>query len=51
MTHKDTGWRPKGRAMQYKGDDVWDHNVAPGEVNDGERDPDFYDDPDDDADE
>jgi hypothetical protein len=40
MPHKDTGWRPNGSAMQYKGDDVWDHAVAPGEVNDGEQDPD-----------
>ncbi|WP_336036920.1 hypothetical protein [Halobacterium yunchengense] len=42
MTHKHSEWEPEGRAMQYKGEEVWDHNVAPGEVNVGEQDPAFY---------
>jgi len=36
MAHKESGWKPKGRAMQYKGEDVTDHAVAPGEINDAE---------------
>ncbi len=39
MAHKDTGWRPNGRAMQYKGEDVTDHAIAPGEINDAEAEP------------
>lgn len=37
MGHKDTGWRPKG-VESYKGHEVWEYNIAPHEVNEGEVD-------------
>lgn len=41
MTHRDSGWQPDADANQYKGENVTDHAVAPGEINDGEREPDI----------
>lgn len=41
MSHEDSGWEPDGRALQYKGDFVKDHGVGPGDINEGEVDPDF----------
>jgi hypothetical protein len=38
MTHKDSGWEPDGRAMQYDGDTVEDHAVGAGQVNVGGQD-------------
>lgn len=38
MTHKDSGWRPKGANEKYNGFEVWDHGVWPNEVNVGEVD-------------
>ncbi|QLG61397.1 hypothetical protein [Halorarum salinum] len=38
MTHKDSGWRPKGATEKYNGFEVWDHGVRPNEINDGEVD-------------
>ncbi|MGB9963470.1 hypothetical protein [Halobacterium sp. CBA1126] len=40
MAHKESGWKPTSDAMQYKGEDVTDHAVAPGEINDGAKEPD-----------
>lgn len=36
MTEKDTGWEPKGTGMEYKGDEVWDHEIGPHQINDGD---------------
>lgn len=41
MSHKDSGWRPKGAMESYKGMEVFDHGVGPHEVNEGEVDGDI----------
>ena len=41
MSHRDSGWRPKGAAQKYNGFEVWDHGVWPNEVNDAEVDGDI----------
>lgn len=41
MTHHDSGWRPTPAMETYDGFDVWDHNVGPHEINDGEVDGDI----------
>lgn len=38
MTKKDLGWRPKGAAETYRGKEVWEYNIAPHELNEGEID-------------
>lgn len=38
MGHKDSGWRPHLGMETYKGYEVWDHEVGPHEINDGECD-------------
>ena len=38
MTHRDSGWRPKGATEKYNGFEVWDHGIWPNEINDGEVD-------------
>lgn len=40
MSHKDSGWRPKGADHEYKGHSVSDHGVFPNEVHTGDVDPD-----------
>lgn len=40
MSHKDSGWRPKGADHEYKGEPVSDHGIFPHEVNSGQPDPD-----------
>ncbi|WP_168219981.1 hypothetical protein [Salarchaeum sp. JOR-1] len=40
MAHDDGGFRADGMMMQYKGEEVWDHEVGPQEINNGEVDPD-----------
>lgn len=44
MAHKDSGWRPKGSGMNYKGHEVWDYSIGPHEINEGEKDPDWKED-------
>ncbi|SFK82614.1 hypothetical protein SAMN04487950_1291 [Halogranum rubrum] len=41
MAHEDTGWRPKGGVEPYRGYDVWEYEIGPHEVNDGEVDGDI----------
>jgi hypothetical protein len=41
MTKKDLGWRPKGAAETYRGKEVWEYNIAPHELNEGEIDGDI----------
>jgi len=41
MTHKETEWRPKGAEDFHNGFPVWDHGIAPHEVNVGEVDGDI----------
>lgn len=36
MTHKDSGWRPHLAMHTYEGLEVWDHNVGPHQINNGE---------------
>lgn len=44
MAHDDGGFRADGMMMHYKGEEVWDHEIGPQEVNNGEVDPeDLYD--------
>jgi len=38
MSHKDSGWRPKGATETFNGFEVWDHGVYPNEINDAEVD-------------
>jgi len=38
MTKKDLGWRPKGAAETYRDKEVWEYNIAPHELNEGEID-------------
>lgn len=42
MVNRDSGWRPKG-AMDAFGDygEIWEYNVGPHELNDGEVDGDI----------
>jgi len=42
MVNRDSGWRPKG-AMDAFGDygEIWEYNVGPHEINDGEVDGDI----------
>jgi len=38
MAHKDSGWRPEG-AMDAFGDyEVWEYNLGPHQINEGEVD-------------
>jgi hypothetical protein len=41
MGHKDTGWRPRGGVESYRGYDLWEYEIGPHEVNDGEVDGDI----------
>lgn len=41
MSHEETEWRPKGATHEYNGFEVWDHGIAPHEVNTGEVDGDI----------
>lgn len=41
MSHRDSGWRPKGATEKYNGFEVWDHGIWPNEVNDAEVDGDI----------
>lgn len=41
MSHRDSGWRPKGATETYNGYEVWDHGIWPNEINDGEVDGDI----------
>ena len=41
MSHKDSGWRPKGATEKYNGFEVYDHGIWPNEVNEGEVDGDI----------
>lgn len=48
MSHRDSGWRPKGATHSYNGYEVWDHGVWANEVNEGVVDGDIsFDDVDD----
>ncbi|SEP13806.1 hypothetical protein SAMN04487948_11628 [Halogranum amylolyticum] len=38
MSHRDSGWRPKGATEKYNGFEVWDHGIWPNELNDAEVD-------------
>lgn len=38
MSHKDTGWRPHLGMETYKGHEMWDHDIGPHQINDGEVD-------------
>lgn len=38
MTHHDSGWRPDLGLETYNGYEVWDHGIAPHEINLGEVD-------------
>lgn len=37
--HTDSGWRPTGDGMQYKGYEVWDYDRGPHEINEGQVEP------------
>ncbi|AXG07728.1 hypothetical protein DU500_15550 [Haloplanus rubicundus] len=41
MTKRDLGWRPDGAADTYRGHEVWEYNIAPHEINEGETDGDI----------
>lgn len=41
MAKRDLNWRPKGAAETYRGREVWEYNVAPHEINEGEVDGDI----------
>jgi len=41
MTKKDLDWRPKGASESYRGREVWEYNIAPHELNEGEIDGDI----------
>jgi hypothetical protein len=41
MTKRDLDWRPKGAAETYRGKEVWEYNVGPHELNEGETDGDI----------
>jgi hypothetical protein len=41
MTKKDLNWRPRGAAETYRGKEVWEYNIGPHEINEGEVDGDI----------
>jgi hypothetical protein len=41
MVNRDSGWRPKGAMDAFGGYEVWEYNVGPHEINDGEVDGDI----------
>ena len=41
MSHKDSGWRPKGATEKYNGFEVFDHGIWPSEIHEGEVDGDI----------
>jgi len=41
MSNKDLGWRPEGAVETYRGMEVWEYNVAPHQINEGEVDGDI----------
>ncbi|MFB6256585.1 MAG: hypothetical protein ABEH58_07675 [Haloplanus sp.] len=41
MTKRDLDWRPKGAGETYRGGEVWEYNIAPHELNEGEIDGDI----------
>lgn len=41
MTKRDLDWRPKGAGDTYRGREVWEYNIAPHELNEGEIDGDI----------
>jgi hypothetical protein len=41
MTKRDLGWRPRGAAETYRAKEVWEYNIAPHEINEGETDGDI----------
>lgn len=36
MTHQDGGWRPDLGVEKYRGGEVWDHDIGPHQLNDGQ---------------
>lgn len=38
MVNRDSGWRPKGAMDAFGGYEIWEYNVGPHEINDGEVD-------------
>ena len=38
MTHRDSGWRPDVGLDTYDGFELWDHDMGPHQMNDGELD-------------
>jgi hypothetical protein len=51
MAHNDTGWRPKGVEESCGGYEVWEYEIGPHEVNEGEVDGDISFDDDEESDE
>ncbi|WP_299333485.1 hypothetical protein [Haloplanus sp.] len=41
MTKKDLDWRPQGANEGYRGREIWEYNIAPHELNEGEIDGDI----------
>jgi hypothetical protein len=41
MTKKDLDWRPKTGSGTYRGKELWEYNIAPHELNEGEIDGDI----------
>lgn len=38
MVNRDSGWRPDGAMDAFGGYEIWEYNVGPHEINDGEVD-------------
>ena len=38
MVNHDSGWRPKGGLQEYDGDEVWEYDIGPHQINPGEVD-------------
>lgn len=38
MVNRDSGWRPEGAMDAFGGYEVWEYNVGPHEINEGEVD-------------
>lgn len=41
MTKRELDWRPEGAAEGYRGRELWEYNLAPHELNEGEVDGDI----------
>jgi len=41
MSKKDLDWRPKGANNPYRDKEIWEYNIAPHELNEGEVDGDI----------